>query len=354
MPTRPLIADETLVTITDWLNSNLNDEKRVKACCKVLNNVPKTKGIYFWFMHPEGYNELSKYFNIEHIEPKYTRNIDGVLYDLVYLGTAGVRNNSNGVNNSHLRERLKWHLCDNKNVSALCSGAMSTYRRTIGALISDDLIADNIQDIIDELLCKYFFIYYIEYQGTFLEVRDIVNSDEDILINVIRPIFNLKKNPNAENPNHITFEIKQRRQIVENNSKIKWCSDKPNTKTKVKTSKPNNPQNTNSVVLSEERCVTFTVNVNQSIHTVVNGIPNLPIPCIFICRNSINPNEVVYARNNGNWRNTADIYRYFSRSDDNYSDNHGYNSNLRWSFIQEEMLILGIETIMVTICPINQ
>ena len=43
-----------------------------------------------------------------------------------------------------------------------------------------------LEDKIDELLCKYFVIYYVEYPGEFLDVKDEVNSDEDILINVIR------------------------------------------------------------------------------------------------------------------------------------------------------------------------
>ena len=218
----PLNADFN--QLTSWLNENLNDKKSIKACCQEVNKVPETKGIYFWFIHPDGYKELS----IKPIEPKYTRDINGIKHDLVYLGTAGVRNNSSGVNNGHLKERLKWHLCDNKGVSGLCSGTMSTYRRTIGGLISDDLIANNTQEKIDELLCKYFIIYYVEYPGAFLDVKDEVNSDEDVLIDIIRPILNLDKNPNAKNPKHITFEIQQRRQIVEKDSKKRWCKENSN------------------------------------------------------------------------------------------------------------------------------
>jgi hypothetical protein len=343
--------NENFEYLNDWLDENLNDKQRIKACCQEVNKVPETKGIYFWFMHPDGYKALGYCISIMPIEPRYTRNIDGVKYDLVYLGTAGVRNHSSGKNNSNLKERLKWHLCKNKSVSALCSGHMSTYRRTIGALISDDLIANNNQDKIDELLCKYFVIYYVEYPGEFLDVKDEVNSDEDVLIKVIRPIFNLSQNQNAKNQNHITFEIQQRRQLVESESKKRWCNEKPNAKNKANKSKPNNPKTINSNVVSEEKCVTFTVNVNQSIHTVVNCILNLPIPCSFICRNSLNSNQIIYPRQNGNWRNTGDIYKYFSSEDDNYYNNHGYNSNKRWRFIQEEMLINGINEITVTVCP---
>ena len=106
-----------------------------------------------------------------------------------------------------------------------------------------------------------------------------------------------------------------------------------------------------SNIKSEEKCIRFTVKANQSIHTIVNMIPNLPIPSSFICRNSLNFNQIVYPTQNGNWRNTQDIYSYFSRPDDNYSNNHGYTSNIRWKFIQEEMRILGINEITITVCP---
>jgi hypothetical protein len=339
--------------LTKLLDENLDDKKRIKACCQEVNKVSETKGIYFWFIHPDGYNALS----IKPIESKYTKVINGVKYDLVYIGTAGVRNNSSGINNGNLKERLKWHLCDNKGVSGLCSGTMSTYRRTIGGLISDDLIASNTQEKIDELLCKYFMIYYIEYIGTFLDVKDKVNSDEDVLIDVIRPILNLDKNPNAKNPKHITFKIQQRRKIVEKDSKKRGCNEKPNTKGKTINSEPNKPKTSNPTITSEEHCIQFTVNVNQSIYEVINNGQNLnlPIPCKFICRNTFNPNQVVYpALINGGWRTTGsgvqNIYTYFNNVDDNYSNNHGYNSNIRWQFIQEEMQIMGINEITVTVC----
>ena len=52
--------------LTTWLNENLNDKKSIKACCQEVNKVPETKGIYFWFIHPDGYSVL----NIKHIETK--------------------------------------------------------------------------------------------------------------------------------------------------------------------------------------------------------------------------------------------------------------------------------------------
>ena len=101
-----ILSNADFIQLASWLNENLNDKKSIKACCQDVHKVPETKGIYFWFIHPDGYNFLS----IKHIEPKYKRVINEVEYDLVYIGSAGVRNNSSGVNNGHLKERLKWHL----------------------------------------------------------------------------------------------------------------------------------------------------------------------------------------------------------------------------------------------------
>ena len=102
----------------------------------------------------------------------------------------------------------------------------------------------------------------------------------------------------------------------------------------------------------------FTVQVNASIHAVINspGAPNLPIPCQFICRNSANHDQIVYPTINGAWRRTGlgvqNIYTYFNNIDPNYANANDYNSPIRWQFIQEEMVQLNIEEITVEVHPL--
>ena len=225
-----LSLNSNIEAIHKWLGKNLSDKKSIKACCKDVLEVPTTKGIYFWFVKKEGYKELSTFLPIKRDETAYSKKINGSMYDLVYLGTAGARNNSNGTNTGNLQERLKWHLCNTKNISALCNGTMSTYRRTLGALLASDLIDNDLQTKLDNFLCKYFYIYYVEYPGSFLDVKNVIGQDEDILISVLRPIFNLSKNPNKENPQHSTHFIQQRRQLVERNSKEKHCKQVTSSK----------------------------------------------------------------------------------------------------------------------------
>jgi hypothetical protein len=349
MPNRALNNADSFNTLSQWLNENLNDKKSIKACCQEVNKVPETKGNYFWLIHPDGYNALS----IKPIEPKYTRDINGVIYDLVYVGTAGVRNNSSGVNNGHLKERFKWHLCDNKGISALCSGTMSTYRRTIGGLISDDLIANNTQDKIDELLCKYFIIYYVEYPGSFLDVKDDVKNDEDILINVIRPILNLDENPNAKNPKHITFTIQQKRQIVENSSKKRWCNEKPNTKTKVMNSNSHISKQFNSNLVSEENCKIFFVKRNQKIHIEARKQVSLPVgPCTIelFYKNKTDVRSYI----NGNIRRIRTINKSVSDFFEATDLINGMNIQ-KHRIVYDEMNDPNriIKEITVRVCPIN-
>ena len=69
-----------------WLDEKLTNPFRPN-----FDEIPntKSKGIYFWFMKPDGYEKLSNYVEIKPIDSKYSKEIDGVKHDLVYLGTAG-------------------------------------------------------------------------------------------------------------------------------------------------------------------------------------------------------------------------------------------------------------------------
>lgn len=337
---------DTLKNIIDNLESNLN-----KSFIPHIDNIPniEAKGIYFWFMKQSAYNALNKFVPVTSIEPTCTKTINGEKYDLVYLGTAGVRNNSNGINNGNLYKRLKWHLDLNKSTSSLCSGSMSTFRRTLGALISNDLINENTQDKIDKFIKNNFIIYYIGYPGTFAQVKDIVNNDESILINLIRPIFNLDKNPNALNSMNITNQIKKRRQLVENNSKKRWCNEKPKAKTKNMISKPIKLQNSNSKGTDYENCIEFQLARNQNIATIANGISNLHVGPCSIELFYKNSNDVRLYINNGK-RNirtkNRTISEYFNSPDTK-------NGNIpKWQIVLNEMNEPKriIEEITVRVC----
>jgi len=339
------------------LQSNFTFEELKKHLDQSLTNsfrphvdeIPKSKskGIYFWFMRQEGYNQLSKYIEINPIETRYTKEIDGMKYDLVYLGTAGVRNNKSGINKGHLEERLNWHIAKNKSKSALKSGTMSTYRRTIGALIEDDLIENNTQKILDDFFRNEFIIFFIEYPGSFSDVKEIVNGDETILIEIVRPIFNLDKNPNAKITNHITYLIQERRQLIEKSSKSKLgIMEKKERKVKMKTSKE-------KAKFQINECAEFKVHKNQNIIDVANDLIDLPVgPCTI----EIFSNDKLDVRKyvNGKMRKITKFNRsvssFFIAPDTNYEAGNISKSKI----ISDEMnnVQKPIEIITVRVCPI--
>lgn len=183
---------DTVETIIGKFTLQLVDEDSIDACCKNVGKVPTKKGIYFWFIPNEAYDALSKYVTISPVIPLYQRAVNGVVYDLVYIGTAGTGKSGN----SNLNERLKWHLCTKHNEGAICSGALSTLRAGLGALLADDLIEPNTETEVSDFMRRYMKVYWIAYGDT---DKDAIDYDESKLIFEIRPLLNIKGNPNTNN-----------------------------------------------------------------------------------------------------------------------------------------------------------
>lgn len=343
-----LSLNSNIADIHKWLGKNLSDKKSIKACCKDVLEVPTTKGIYFWFVKKEGYKELNTFLPIKRDETAYSTKINGSMYDLVYLGTAGARNNSSGTNSGNLQERLKWHLCNTKNISALCNGTMSTYRRTLGALLASDLIDNDLQTILGNFLCKYFYIYYVEYPGSFKDVKNVIDQDEDILIDILRPIFNLSKNPNAKNSAHLTGIIQKRRQLVERNSKEKHCNQVASDNTG-KSSLAKIKIDTAVQMPGNNLCIEFKVKRHQNIAEVASGIIDLPIGPCSIELYSKN-REIIKSYINGKIRTIRTegrtVSQFFNAPDAN---------TLKWRLVQNEMNDKKnpIDVITVRVCQIG-
>ena len=224
--------------------------------------------------------------------------------------------------------------------------------------MGDDLIENNIQDKLDEFFCTYFYIYYIEYPGTFSQVKDQVNSDESVLIDVLRPIFNLDKNPNAKIVNHTTYNIQKRRQLVENNSKNKWCVGKKSITASKKSSskKQASPilltKSTADLIENNKNCVEFTVNKKDTISAIAQSIKKLPVgPCrIEIFSKDKNDSRIYINGKPRSIRTTnRTVSEYFNAVDPT-------NGNIpKWQLIQEEMNNKKkiIETITVRVCKVK-
>lgn len=348
MPNRILTNDDTFNSLNKWLDQNLQEPFRANTEYLPDNN--NSRGIYFWFMKSEGYPKLSALgLNISAINPAYKKLINEETYDLVYIGTAG----ANRKESNTLFKRLNWHLSDKHNENNICHGTISTLRHTVGSALSDDLIIPNTENDVNEFFSDYFYVCTLPYTGQ-ANTKERIDNDEYYLISVLKPLFNIKNNPNAritagQNP---TRQLKVRRGLVIHNTRERLgCKKDNNGKAKSKkddNKPPQSPINNFEFIYEKDGCQEFTVTKEQSVHDVVSGIEGLPTSkCEIVIYDSANPNEYIYTskhksgkRVTGTKKNT--IYGYFSNSDT--------SNQPRWKVIQQEMLDKGVAEITVRVC----
>lgn len=182
---------------------------------------PNAKGIYFWYMRPEGYQLLSQH--IAFPQPFTDQTVDQNGNHLVYLGTAGVGRGA--TNGAGLQDRFVWHVCQHHTIGNIRSGFLSTLRTTLGALLADDLLETNgvsTEQLINQFMAEYLCLTFIPYEGNAVQVGPLVGADEDKLIKTLKPLLNLMKNPNSRDVNgHPTRQIKARRIAVNLSTKAR-------------------------------------------------------------------------------------------------------------------------------------
>ena len=341
-----------LNTINSWLAVKLTDENKIVAKAIELERVPKLKGIYFWFMKSDRYQELSHFINITPIANRITKSINGANYDLIYLGTAGTGKKGK----SNLKERLTWHISQSHSDSSICSGILSTFKAGLGSLLADDLQLGNTAEIVNKFQ-ETLIVYWISYDD---HEKVVIDSDEDVLIKIARPLFNIKNNPNAKSsaPDNATKRYKKRRAIVYENSRNRLkCKRLSSIKVDKNTALlpiDYTPMSYEHQVEETGNCISFTLLQNQSIHDVVNGIDNLPKgKCTFLIHDSNDVNSKIYPSNRAQgWRTTGNgvsqnIYNYFNNVDPKV------NNRIRWEIIQTEMKDRKIDEATVIVCESN-
>lgn len=204
----PLSQNSNLQVAEDWINNNVNLSP-ITPSAGNLALLPHKKGIYLWFMKSEGYKLLSRNLENTQLYPAFPV-IEKEGCHLAYLGTSGTGKNGGG----NLLQRLKWHITQKHGISSICSGkspTLSTFRTGIGSLISDDLILCPITSTeleVNRIFKEYFKVYWIEYENG---QENQIDEDETILIKIIKPIFNIKNNPNAKISCTSTYLYQQRR-----------------------------------------------------------------------------------------------------------------------------------------------
>ena len=340
MPNSNLNNQDNFESISKWLKENLNKNNSLIPHSDKIPETLTSKGIYFWFMHTDGYKKLSDFVDINPIDPKYSLTINGKDYDLVYLGTAGTGKKGN----SDLKERLEWHIKQHHTENNICHGTLSTLRAGLGALLAEDLINTLTEELVNNFMKKYMKVYWIPYEYN----KELINNDEKILIKTIKPLLNIKNNPNAKanEINNPTKQYKDRRIIVYQATRERLgCANNIEIKFKNNLPTNNTPLYEFQVLEDDAGCIEFVVKQNQSIHAVVNGIPNLPKGKCEISISCIHTKDVLIYINRVLPRKTGskeqNIYGFFSATDKKIP---------KWKIIQNEMNQNNIEEITVKVC----
>ncbi len=325
---RPLTIADNQFTLNNWLQMEIsNMNAPFTPHISPVNVIPENRGIYFWFMEPKGYEKLSRYVQISPVENRISWQIDGKTYDLVYLGTAGT--NRDGLQT--IRGRLKWHIHQKHSENAICNGSISTLRAGLASLLSDDLILPNSEELVNEIMRDYFKIFWVGYiENNLIEQ---VDTDEEILIKTLRPLLNIKNNPNARIIGNPTQIYKERRNLIINSTKARLgCKKKQEG---AKTSDPGTPVITNS----GSDCVEFTISHTESVHNTIQNVQLPPADKYQVeIFNQIDKTDAIFTGR------TSAPKQYFNRV-------HS-NNIVRWRHIQTIMNDRGIKNATVLVCPL--
>jgi hypothetical protein len=346
-----LKKSKSIKEINDLINANLSG-----GIVPVEKNIPEIncKGIYFWYLESKkGYKNLSKFENIGPVDNCLSRIIDGVKFDLVYIGTAGVLKKKK----SNLTVRLKWHIKQVHRESSFSgkNPALSTLRLAIGSLLSNDLIIGNTEKKVNDFIKDNMRVFWIEYTDN----KNLIDSDEKILIEVVKPLINIKHNSNAlkkaaSNP---TKKYRERRlEVIEATKAKVEGKDKTVSKTgkakksggKVPSKKPTanieskaqkNPKDSN-------KCVSFNVKQNESVAEIAARTIGLPIGPLTIEVKDVRTGQNLFVKNNGNplRKTQLSVETFFRNPSPNIP---------KWQVLQNEMMEKNVFQVRLIVCPVK-
>jgi hypothetical protein len=203
---------------------------------------------------------------------------------------------------------------------------------------------------------EFMKLCWIEYPND----KKHIDTDERFLINGLKPLLNIKNNPNAlaaskDNP---TKHYKKRRVEIVAKSKSK-LNCKKETKTIKKTKNPddNTPLFAENIITTfENGCVEYIVLQGQDIGEVTRGIEGLPTgKCsieIYDSNDILKIFDLYNIRFTGNNENpnSQNIYTYF---DTTCSERLFHIGKYKKEIIKYWMKENKIEEITIKVCPIK-
>jgi hypothetical protein len=341
MSKNKLTEIKTTAQAYNWLDKKISNKFLINVHCNELSKIPPEKGLYFWFIKTETLESLFK------MNSNITYNIEynGNKYALAYIGSAGTGKKKQ----SNLNERLKWHLCQQHTESNVRSGILSTLRTGISAMLSDDLILPNTESATNDFLCENMLVNWVEFQ---LEEEHLIDETEKLLIKILKPVFNIKNNPNSKSNSfeNITKLYKERRSIIKE-STMRRLEKSMKTNGNSEINYKNTTISNNNLVMREKQCgcLEYIVSKNQNIADVTMKIQGLTLgPCKIRIWDSSNPkNEFMeWHRTTGRNSKGQNIYSYFKNTPSN-------SNKTRAEVISNWMETNNIYEITVSICPLN-
>ena len=205
---RPLNSTDNFETIKNWLDGTLTDTNSFTPNRDAIHQV-LSKGIYFWFMKPAGYQKLSNYLPIQALPTKYSRTINGEQFDLVYIGRGN--NNTNNIS-----EHLNWHINEDHN-------ELSPLRKVISVLLSDNLMNLKEKGVFKNFIENYTKVFWIVYSKVIENTIDnnifkLTEKLNPLLVKLNNPSFNEKI---KERLNQLTNET----ELITNGITIKYLKN---------------------------------------------------------------------------------------------------------------------------------
>lgn len=319
-----------------WLDENLKKSFRPHH-----DSIPdsKSKGIYFWFMKEGGYNQLSKYVKIKPLDPSYSKVIDGAKYDLVYLGTTGTGKKGN----SNLYKRLNWHINQKHRHSTINQkqSALSTLRTGLSALLAEDLIEVNTEVFVNQFMKEYFFIYFTEYPDD----NNLINNHETILIKELKPLLNIKSNPNAKkiSSDNSTKFYKKRRNEVEKKTKKRLKDSLNIPENEIDKKKSSNQKFIKSKGEMIKDSIEKEFSIALDIHHFFSKQKFESGDWHILIYETKNPKHYLCV----NWTKTGIPNKYFGNTETNKNRMIDKKQVARWKIIEKEMFDNNIDSIKI-------
>jgi hypothetical protein len=211
----------------------------------------------------------------------------------------------------------------------------------LGALLSEDLIESNTEALVNQLMEDYFIIFFIKYPIN----KSLIESDESILIKELRPLLNIKGNPNSlkialENSTKL---YKKRRKEIEKNTKKRLQGVKIKSNEMIDKIKSSNKQKIEPEIKLIEYNIEKEFKNAQDIHKFFSKQIFDSGVWHFLIFETKTPGHVLCE----NWKKTEIPNKYFGNTETNKNRMIDNKPVARWKIIKKEMVAKNIESVTV-------